>query len=65
MYVDGSTVYSEFNQYTLQASAATATTNNNNNKGGFLFILNSLLPFIDTRYAPLSYYKTLDIDKGE
>ena len=32
MYVDGSTTYSDFNKYILQAFTATATTNNQKNK---------------------------------
>ena len=48
MYVDGSTTYSDFNKYILQANANTKITINQKKKVWFHFNNNYLLPFIET-----------------
>ena len=61
----GSTTYSNYNKNILEASTNTATISNQKNKVWFHFSRDSLLPFIEDRYALLSDYRTLSIGKGD
>ena len=63
--IDGGTTYSDYNKHILEAGTNTATISNQKNKGWFHFSRNSLLPFIEERYALLSDYRTLGIGKGD
>ena len=63
MSIGGSTTYSGYNKYILQACATTATIKNHNNKVWFHFSRNFLLPLIEERYTLIYDYQNLVICK--